>query len=237
MAVHRFREGFALTLAHKKVGYGGWGAFLKQHGISSSSDDRARKLYEMAKSEKDLDGLQIMEAYERFGIEQRQVKANKAGTKPPTPPASPPKPLSQNNSKVGDPLKVSSKCPPASRPPDVHHAGASFGASRIMEEFNRFAESKGWDEDRKVQVLAQLSASEPVTYMIDEFVAVGFDDELISQLHQYFGQEPDYLSWLLSKVIAVSAGKNVAADALALVDQAIEQLSKIRKVATKEQAA
>ena len=62
-------------------------------------------------------------------------------------------------------------------------------------------------------------------------------DEVIGQLHQYYGDEPHYLSWLLSKVILVSQKAQVTDDALALIDQTIEQLAKIRQSAAKEQAA
>ena len=78
MAIHRYREGHALTLAYVRIfgkkGRGAWGVFLQSHGISHSSDDRARKLYKMVKSEDDLDNLRIMEAYRQFGIETPRKK-------------------------------------------------------------------------------------------------------------------------------------------------------------------
>ncbi len=44
-AIHVYREGEALHLAKKKLkkekGYGGWGGFPEEHGISTSSDARA----------------------------------------------------------------------------------------------------------------------------------------------------------------------------------------------------
>lgn len=70
MAIHRYQQGYALTLARKKVLHGAWGTFLEEHGISSSSDARARKLYKKVKSEKELDGLTIADAYQRYGIEK-----------------------------------------------------------------------------------------------------------------------------------------------------------------------
>ena len=82
MAIHTYRQGHALTIAFEKVrteqGYGHWGAYLKQHGISTSSDDRARKLFAVVENEEALEGLQITEAYEAFGIEK--PKAAKATT-------------------------------------------------------------------------------------------------------------------------------------------------------------
>lgn len=77
MAIHRYRQGHALALARQKVSHGAWGSFLLEHGISSSSDARARKLYRKVKSEEELDGLAIADAYERYGIEKpRQRKVN-----------------------------------------------------------------------------------------------------------------------------------------------------------------
>ena len=70
MAIHRYQQGYALTLARKKVSHGAWGIFLEEHGISSSSDGRARKLYKEAKSENELDGMTIDDAYKRYGIEK-----------------------------------------------------------------------------------------------------------------------------------------------------------------------
>ena len=78
MAIHRYREGLALSLAHGRIfgtkGRGAWGVFLQSHGISHSSDGRARELYAKVKSEDDLDGLRIMEAYKQFGIEKTHEK-------------------------------------------------------------------------------------------------------------------------------------------------------------------
>lgn len=74
MAIHRYQQGHALTLARKRPG--AWGIFLKEHGISSSSDARARKLYKEVKSEKELDGMTIADAYERHGIEKPAKKGN-----------------------------------------------------------------------------------------------------------------------------------------------------------------
>jgi hypothetical protein len=70
MAIHRYRQGHALTLARKKVPHGGWGIFLEEHGISSSSDGRARNLYKEVKSEKELEGMTIADAYQRYRIEK-----------------------------------------------------------------------------------------------------------------------------------------------------------------------
>lgn len=70
MAIHRYQQGYTLTLARKKVSHGSWGTYLEEHGISSSSDARARKLYREVKSEKELDGLTIADAYQRYGIEK-----------------------------------------------------------------------------------------------------------------------------------------------------------------------
>ena len=182
MAIHRFREGLALTLAQGKVGYGGWMAFLGKHGISHSSEDRARKLYEMAKNEKNLEGLTIMEAYRKYGIEPKQAKAKGAGTTSSTSPASPPKPSRQRAAKVGEPPTHSVKSPSPSGAPDVHNAEDE---SRIVEEFDRFATTKGWDEDRKAQVVAVLTSLDPVEDLLREVVKAGSGDEVIGQLHQY----------------------------------------------------
>jgi len=73
MAVHRFREGHALTLAFEKIGYGGWTPFLKKYNISHSSADRARKLYARAMTEEKLVGLTVMDAYEEFEIDRPQA--------------------------------------------------------------------------------------------------------------------------------------------------------------------
>ena len=70
MAIHRYQQGHALTLARKTVPHGGWGIFLEEHGISSSNDDRARRLYREVKSEKELDGMTITDAYRRYRIEK-----------------------------------------------------------------------------------------------------------------------------------------------------------------------
>ncbi len=74
MAIHTYREGHALTIAFVKVqeelGYGHWGEYLEQHGISTSSDDRARKLYALVDNEEALSGLHITEAYHALGIEK-----------------------------------------------------------------------------------------------------------------------------------------------------------------------
>lgn len=77
LAVHRYREGQALTLAHKKVPYGKWGWFLKKYRISKSSDNRARQLFAKVGSEEELRSLEITEAYERHGItKQRKAKGS-----------------------------------------------------------------------------------------------------------------------------------------------------------------
>ena len=68
MAIHRYQQGYALTLARKRPG--AWGIFLEEHGISSSSDARARKLYKEVKSEEELDGMTIADAYRRYRIEK-----------------------------------------------------------------------------------------------------------------------------------------------------------------------
>ncbi len=74
MAIHTYRQGHALTIAYARVeaeqGYGHWGAYLKQQGISTSSDDRARKLYALVDNEEALAGLHITEAYHALGIEK-----------------------------------------------------------------------------------------------------------------------------------------------------------------------
>ena len=234
MAIHRFREGHALTLAYKKIGYGGWMAYLAKHGISHSGDARARKLWEKAKTEKNLDGLTIMEAYEKYGIEPKQAKAKRTtGTKSPRKSGASPK----RRPKVGDSPEQPEDHTPSSKPPEVHDAGARAESAQILERFNKFAASKGWDEDRKAQVVAELSFPEAVKELIGEVAAAGYGDEWIDQLHQYYEDEPDYLSWLLSKLIAVSQESEVTDNALALVDRTIEQLAKIRKAAAKEQAA
>lgn len=83
MAVHRFHQGHALTLAYNRVmandGYGNSGAYLKKHGISTSGDDRARRLYEAAGTEEAVLGMTIMEAYRKHGVEKpKRSKAVRA---------------------------------------------------------------------------------------------------------------------------------------------------------------
>ena len=83
MAIHTYRQGHALTLAFVKVeaeqGYGHWGAYLKQQGISTSSDDRARKLFRSVDNEGALEGLKITEAYEALGIEKPKTEKTAKG--------------------------------------------------------------------------------------------------------------------------------------------------------------
>ena len=67
-ALHTYRLGRALALARKHVGYGDWGPFLKKQCLSAPTDCRARQLFERAPSEKDIEGLTIQQAYERFEI-------------------------------------------------------------------------------------------------------------------------------------------------------------------------
>jgi hypothetical protein len=69
LAIHTFCLGHGLTLAHEKVPYGKWGAYLADIGISVSTDHRARAIYaEYKNCEQKLDQLSITEAYRSAGI-------------------------------------------------------------------------------------------------------------------------------------------------------------------------
>jgi len=109
MAIHRYQQGHALTLARKKVPHGVWGTFLEGHGISGSSDARARKLFKVVKSEKEIDGLTINDAYQRYGIEKPpKPKGNPYAVLLASLPAAPYDP--KNEDYPDDPCELSTLC-------------------------------------------------------------------------------------------------------------------------------
>ena len=201
LAVHRFRQGHALTLAKERIekeqGYGHWGLYLKEHGISTSSDDRARKLYAAAGTEEALAGMQITEAYQTFGVEK--------------PKAEEPKEVQQvaRKSAKAQTTKVSKTAGPPFR-------------RRLEKEFDQFAAKKGWDEDRKLQVLTELSSPDPWNEIVDDLLQANTTDIVIEQLHQYYGDEPDYAAKLLEKVESVCVSTD-------LIDQTIARLVALKE--------
>jgi hypothetical protein len=210
MAVHRRREGHALTLAYEQMDYGTWGKYLSAHGISHSSDARARALYAAAKTETELDGMRIVDAYERYGVEKKK----------------PPK--EKGKKEKGKKGKAAPK-----KAVVIDKAAVA----RVKTEFDKFSRAKGWDEDRRLEVLAELSFPEPWQNMVDDLVRVGSTDEVINQLHQYYDEEQDYLSRLLEKIVNASEASVPSADAIAMIDKAIDRLTEIKANAVQEQAA
>ncbi len=96
---------------------------------------------------------------------------------------------------------------------------------RLGEAFAAFAVKKGWDEDRKLQVLTELSYPDPWNDMVNDLVAVGATDEVIRQLHQYYEGEEDYFTRLLTRLRQVNPTAAVKAD---LIDAVVAKLSEIR---------
>lgn len=90
MAIHAFRLGHALSLAHEKVPYGDWGKFLKKFHVSEATDWRARELYKTAKNEQALRGVGLMEAYKKYKVckSQKKPKPSSDEQAPPKEPAS-----------------------------------------------------------------------------------------------------------------------------------------------------
>lgn len=68
LAIHVYRLGRVLTVAKPKAKHGEWGPFLAHARITVATDYRARKLFEFFKSEAELDGLPICDAYQKAGI-------------------------------------------------------------------------------------------------------------------------------------------------------------------------
>lgn len=68
LAIHVYRLGRVLTVAKPKAKHGEWGPFLAHARIAVATDYRARKLFEFFKSEAELDGLEICDAYRRAGV-------------------------------------------------------------------------------------------------------------------------------------------------------------------------
>lgn len=100
MAIHAFRLGHALSLAHEKVPYGDWGKFLKKFHVSEATDWRARKLYDEAKTENALKSLGIADAYKKFGINRSEKKQKPTGDEQ-VPPPKESKSLSMTLSQIG----------------------------------------------------------------------------------------------------------------------------------------
>jgi hypothetical protein len=256
MAIHRFKEGWALTLAYEKVlkekGYGHWGKFLKEHGISPASDNRARELYKKAEREENLRGLTIQEAYERFGIEKPKAAAN-AGKKKVAPKQASedigptnepdvqesedsnstvqPEVQKPENSQAAPTTENTGAAKKLREPAGVQPKSTSASARRNLEKaFDEMAEEKGWDQDRRVQVMAVLWGGEPWDEMANDLVDLGMTDEVIRQLHVYHDDEPDYLETLLTKVVAVveERADEGTSNVLAEIDNAIARLTQIR---------
>lgn len=99
MAVHALRLGHALTFAHEKLPYGEWGKFLKKFKLSEATDWRARKLFEVAKTEQAVKGLGLMQAYKAFGINKGQKKPKPSSEEQAAPPKEP-KSISKSLSQV-----------------------------------------------------------------------------------------------------------------------------------------
>ena len=87
MAIHRYREGHALELAKEKVPPRRWGRFLRKHGISRSSDARARKLYSEVESEEETPRferhgrLRSQRHRETAGIRKRRCRVSSRSAK------------------------------------------------------------------------------------------------------------------------------------------------------------
>ena len=93
---------------------------------------------------------------------------------------------------------------------------------RLEKEFDQFAAKKGWDEDRKLQVLTELSYGEPWVELVNDLVAANATEVVIEQLHQYYGDEPDYAAKLLEKVESVCVSTD-------LIDQTIARLVALKE--------
>ena len=93
---------------------------------------------------------------------------------------------------------------------------------RLEKEFAEFAEKKGWDEDRKVQVLTELSSPDPWNEIVDDLLQANTTDIVIEQLHQYYGDEPDYATRLLAKVESVCTDAD-------LIDKTIARLVALKE--------
>ena len=81
-AFHAFCLGRVLTFAKDQVEKGTWGQFLKEVGISVTTDNRCRMLYEFIGSEEALDGLTITEAYEQAGVKLGKKTQAQSATVP-----------------------------------------------------------------------------------------------------------------------------------------------------------
>jgi hypothetical protein len=99
--------------------------------------------------------------------------------------------------------------------------------AQLERQFMEFANEKGWDEDRRLQVLIELSHPEPWSEMLDKYVEVGWTDGLIEQLHQYYGGEEDYFSRLLAKLIQVEPKVAVDPD---LIGKVVARLNGVKSV-------
>jgi hypothetical protein len=99
---------------------------------------------------------------------------------------------------------------------------------RLGEAFAAFAVEKGWDEDRKLQVLAELSYPDPWNDMVNDLVAVDATDEAVRQLHQYYEGEEDYFTRLLTRLRQVNPTAAVKPE---LVDAVIAKLNEIKTAA------
>ena len=100
---------------------------------------------------------------------------------------------------------------------------------RLEQEFMEFASRKGWDEDRRIQVLAELAYSDPWHEILDECVQAGWTDGLIQQLYDYYGGEDIHYARLLQKIVGAEPTAVLDYD---LVIEAIETLSEIKETST-----
>ena len=85
---------------------------------------------------------------------------------------------------------------------------------RLEQQFMEFAGSKGWDEDRRIQVLAELAYSDPWHEMLDECVEAGWTDGLIQQLKEYYGSEADHYTRMLQRIVDTAPTGPVDVDLL-----------------------
>lgn len=109
------------------------------------------------------------------------------------------------------------------------------GSTRLEKEFAQFATAKGWDMDRKLAVLAELSYPSAWEDMVQEVAHCA--EHVVGQLHEYFSREPHYFWRLLNKLIDVPKPHNLKAGDLALLDAAINQLAELKRSASDKGAS
>ena len=243
MAVHRYREGYALTLARNKLTeHGEWGKFLAKHGIATSTDARVRKLYEEVGSEEELQGMMVMDAYVRYGIEKerKQKSAKKADEEPKEESADSPEPPTDD---VNDPQEE--------KPDDVNDSQEQQAADdgiepqqegvweeyhrELMEQLERHAEKHGWSTDQQVKVLNELLFNEPrVENMMEMVMDEGLGDRLQFQLANFDYGNPAEPVGLYQFLESTTAGikefrdEPLDDDSLALIEELIVRLNEMK---------